>query len=75
MRKKINKYILKSSLSAKKAIIRLNSLENKFCLIIDEKNKLIGTLTDGDLRRGLLKNYNIKDSVDKFAFKKQLYAA
>jgi len=73
MRKKINKYILKSSLSAEKAIIRLNSLENKFCLIVNEKNKFIGTFTDGDLRRGLLKNYNINDSVDKFVFKKSIF--
>ena len=73
MRKNLNKYILKSNISAKKAIIRLNNLKNKFCLIVNEKNKFVGTLTDGDLRRGLLKNLSINDEVDKFAYKKPIF--
>ena len=33
--------------------------------IIDKKNKLIGSLTDGDVRRGLLKGISIDDLVTK----------
>ena len=73
MRKNINKHILKSNISAKKAIIRLNNLENKFCLIVNEKDKFVGTLTDGDLRRGLLKNFSINDNVHKFAYKRPIF--
>ncbi|MAL65532.1 MAG: hypothetical protein CMF94_05460 [Candidatus Marinimicrobia bacterium] len=70
MIKNIDKHILRSNTSAKKAIIRLNSLDKKFCLIVDKKNKFIGTLTDGDLRRGLLKNFKIDDNIENFIFKK-----
>ena len=73
MRKNINKHILKSNIFAKKAIIRLNNLENKFCLIVNEKDKFVGTLTDGDLRRGLLKNFSINDNVHKFAYKRPIF--
>ena len=31
--------------------------------VIDEHNKLVGTLTDGDIRRGLLKGLSVNDSV------------
>ena len=72
MKKKINKHILKSNTTVKKALKKLNSLENKFCLVVNEKKKFIGTLTDGDLRRGLLKNLNVNDSVNKFVFKKSI---
>ena len=72
MIKNIDKHILRSNTSAKKAIIRLNSLDKKFCLIVDKKNKFIGTLTDGDLRRGLLKNFKINDDIENFVFKKPI---
>lgn len=32
--------------------------------IVDENEKLIGSLTDGDVRRGLLKGYGVDDLVD-----------
>lgn len=37
----------------------------QIALIINNKNKLIGTLTDGDIRRALLKGISTKDSVEK----------
>ena len=35
----------------------------KIALIVDKSNKLLGTLTDGDIRRGLLKGLSIDSSV------------
>ena len=74
MQKKFNfhKYILKSRETAIKAITKLQNLENKFCLILDERNKFLGTLVDGDIRRGLLKHYNINDKIEKFVEKKSI---
>ena len=65
MQKKFDfhKYILKSSETVIKAITKLQKLENKFCLILDERNNFLGTLVDGDIRRGLLKHYNINDNL------------
>ncbi len=74
MQKKFDfrKYILKSRETAIKAITKLQKLENKFCLILDERNKFLGTLVDGDIRRGLLKHYNINDKIEKFVKKKSI---
>ena len=41
--------------------------------VVDKKNKLLGTLSDGDARRNVLKKSNIKKSVFKFCNKKPIY--
>ena len=46
------------------AIKRLNDIKFKTLIIIDNHKKICGTLTDGDIRRGLLKGYNVNSSVD-----------
>jgi dTDP-glucose pyrophosphorylase len=38
------------------AIKIIDALPEKICLIVDEKDKLLGTVTDGDIRRGLLRS-------------------
>lgn len=46
--------ILKKEKTIKDAILLLNENENGFLAIVDSNLKLIGILTDGDLRRGIL---------------------
>ena len=46
--------IIKSSANIYNAIKQLNKSKIK-TLIVLKKNKFIGTVTDGDIRRGLLK--------------------
>ena len=38
-------------------------------LVVDEEKKLIGTLTDGDIRRGLLTNLTLSDSIESVIFR------
>jgi dTDP-glucose pyrophosphorylase len=45
------------------AIKILNIAMNKIVLVKDDKNKLIGTITNGDVRRGLIRGYTKKDSI------------
>jgi dTDP-glucose pyrophosphorylase len=55
--------------SIKEALNALNLQESNLILfIINSDHKLIGTLTDGDIRRGLLKGYNLSDKVDEIMF-------
>ena len=42
----------------------LNEVDNK-CLIVVDKKKVRGTLTDGDIRRAILKNVNFNSSIKK----------
>jgi dTDP-glucose pyrophosphorylase len=49
------------------ALFMLNELGQDLTLfVVTDENELVGTLTDGDIRRGLLKNLNIKNSVGEF---------
>jgi dTDP-glucose pyrophosphorylase len=38
---------------------------SQIALVIDEQERLIGTLTDGDIRRGLLQGISLEASIDK----------
>ena len=37
----------------------------QIALVVDEDEKLLGTLTDGDIRRGLTKGYDLQSSVEQ----------
>lgn len=44
----------------------------KIVIVVNDKNKLIGTLTDGDIRRGFLKGLNLNDSIKSLIFTKPI---
>lgn len=41
----------------------------KTVFVINQKNQVIGTITDGDIRRGLLNGIDFSEKCEKFAFK------
>lgn len=46
---------------------KLNEVpETQTLFIVDDKNSLIGTITDGDIRRGFIKGNELSDNVQKF---------
>jgi dTDP-glucose pyrophosphorylase len=56
--------ILKGS-SVKKALELLNKVApDSILFVVDQDDKLIGSLTDGDVRRGLLNDFTISSSID-----------
>ena len=55
----------KSSLAD--ALARLNKLDKDTILfVVDDKDKLIGSLTDGDVRRGMIKGLNVNSKLVSF---------
>ena len=48
----------------------LNSNGVKICLVVNRKNQLVGTITDGDIRRGFLKGCKLSDKIEKIINKK-----
>lgn len=52
--------------TAIKAINAINNSNAYIALVVDEHNKLIGTITDGDIRRGLLNGEKIDSNVQNF---------
>ena len=55
------------------ALKYLNKNQDKCLVVIDSKNKLIGTLTDGDIRRSILKGVSFKQSIKKIINKKPFF--
>lgn len=47
------------------AISNLNDIQIKVVLIVNDDDILVGTISDGDIRRGLLKGENLNSSVSK----------
>jgi dTDP-glucose pyrophosphorylase len=51
--------------SIREALFKLNDLaQDAILFVVDINDQLLGSLTDGDIRRGLLNNYTINDSID-----------
>jgi dTDP-glucose pyrophosphorylase len=61
--KKIDKLKLKENTSIKDALKIIDNAAMQIALIVDNDNKLIGTLTDGDIRRGLLKGLDLNSPI------------
>lgn len=64
----VNNFIIKTGTSAREALRKLDqlSMSGSVLFVVDEKNRILGSLTDGDIRRGLLKDLVIDDVVDVY---------
>lgn len=61
------KHLIQKENSVREALIKLDELASDAILfIVDESNKLIGSLTDGDLRRGFIKGLGFENSILEF---------
>lgn len=58
------KALLGLDTTIEQAIRNLNDSTLKIVLVVGEDNELIGTITDGDIRRGLLRGLTIKSPVE-----------
>jgi dTDP-glucose pyrophosphorylase len=55
--------ILPESSTIRQVIINLDQVAIKIVLVVDKTNKLIGTISDGDIRRGLLKGLDLNSVI------------
>ena len=60
----INKCTLKDNTSIKDAIRNLVKTSQKIIFVIDKLNNFIGTVADGDIRRGLINGSTLNDTID-----------
>ena len=70
----MNKLLINKDFTIKKTFKHLNNTSYK-CLIIVEKktNILLGTISDGDIRRAILKKININSSIKLIYNKKPFF--
>ena len=67
--KNIQNIKLNINSTIKEALQIIDSGAMQIALVVDKYDKLLGTLTDGDIRRGLLKGLDLNSKVDSIVFK------
>ena len=67
------KNLFKKNNSIIDAIKKINLLNLKFLIILNEKNSLVGTVTDGDLRRAIVNKISLTESVELIMNKKFIF--
>ena len=67
--KDIQNIKLSKNASIEEALKVIGDGAMQIALVVDKSDKLIGTLTDGDIRRGLLKGLDLKSSIESITFK------
>lgn len=68
------KTILKCDDTMSIAIKTLNQGQSRIVMVANKENQLIGTITDGDIRRGLIKQLSTSSKLSKFMSKNPISA-
>ena len=65
-----SRYLIRDNVTVREALIALNRLSNDTLVlfVIDRDRRLVGTLTDGDVRRGLIEGLRVEDCVTEAMF-------
>jgi len=58
--------LINPNANIKNALKQLNKTGEKCLIVVDKRNKLLGTLSDGDVRKAILKGKFHKDKINEF---------
>ena len=67
--KNIEDIIVKESTSILAVLQIIDKSSKQLAIVVDDNQKLLGTISDGDIRRALLKNISLNESVKNIYFK------
>lgn len=70
MKNQLKKALINSKLTIKQALKTMDDAGRKIVFIVDENAGLLGTVTDGDIRRWILKGRSLSDNVTRVMNKK-----
>ena len=69
MRKSLSKHLIPTDASIQEAFSRLDALATDLNLfVVNQQQQLVGSITDGDIRRGIVRGAQLNDSVDKIMY-------
>lgn len=66
----IQKFLIGPNNTIEEALRLIQKNSRRCLVVVDKKNKLLGTLSDGDIRGALLENKKLKDKISPFFNKK-----
>lgn len=64
-KEKLKSLQISADTTLKEAMYKLNDTAEKILFVTDKNNRLIGTITDGDIRRGIVGGTQFNDAVEK----------
>ena len=73
--KNIKDIIVKESISILEVLKIIDKSSKQIAIVVDDNDKLLGTISDGDIRRALLKNIPLTESVKKIYFRNPTVAS
>ncbi len=66
----LKKFSISPDAKIKEAMKLINSGQERICFVVDKKKNILKSVTDGDLRRAILKGYTLSDKLTKLPLKK-----
>ncbi len=63
MEKKFEDFIVSDQTKTIEALIKINNNKQGFVIVIDKDDKVVGVLTDGDVRRSIIKEHSLNDNI------------
>lgn len=59
------KTLITPQLTLRDALLAIDEATSQIAIVVDDRGRLLGTLTDGDARRGLLRGLTLNDTISK----------
>nr|WP_320056983.1 nucleotidyltransferase family protein [uncultured Bacteroides sp.] len=69
----IENYLIRQNATLMDALKKLNMTQSFTLFVVDENNKVVGSLTDGDIRRGLINGSSMDDTIYSVCLKSFRY--
>lgn len=66
--------VLSPNATIQDAVVNLNDVAIRITLVLDETGRLLGTISDGDIRRGLLRGLKLDDPITNILHRNALVA-
>ncbi len=67
------KFLVDQDCSLIAAMKKVDNCGSRSLVVVDNKNKLLGTLTDGDIRRSILRTNNLSQTIKNIYYKKPAF--
>ncbi|MDD5072714.1 MAG: nucleotidyltransferase family protein [Candidatus Omnitrophica bacterium] len=65
MTERLKKVLVSPKCSIKQALKQMDAMGEKTLIVVDDRKKIAGTITDGDIRRWILKGKGLGESLEK----------
>jgi len=70
MTEAFEKFLLKRGATVAEAMNLLDRVGGLICIVVDEDGRAVGTITDGDIRRAIIRNISLKSPLDEVVQRK-----